>query len=246
MVILHLRPMHLANLVTILIIVLCASLITACGSGDDDDTATPTEDVSQILNDAADRWDATETAHFELEIDGETYLDDAETIQLKGASGDMQRPDSVKAEASISASLLNVDVSLIFIGDEAYMTDLVTGSWIQAPDDFSYDPGILLSDDEGLSNVLRSLENAELVGAEEVDGKSANHVTATVPGNVVERLTAGTIGGDQVNVDVWIDTETADILRVRVAEPTDDQEDRIWTITLSNFGEPVEISRPPV
>lgn len=224
-----------------IMLILVATVIVGCG-GDNDDAAEDLN-VDEILENAAKQWETVETAHFELDIDGETYLDDAGTIQLKDASGDMRRPDAVKAEASISVTLLNVDVSLIFIGGKTYMTDLFTGSWVEAPGDFSYNPAVLLSDDQGLSHVLRSLDNAELQGNQDVDGNDAYHITASVPGDIVASLTANAINDAAVDVEAWIDTDTSNILRVNVAQPGDD-EPTVWKISLSDFGKPVEITAP--
>ncbi len=124
------------------VLVLIASTVACSPLGSDDDASAdevPIEEQSPdvIIDQAVARWDETETAHFVLEIDGATYLDNDEKIELSGAEGDLSRPQSVSAVASVAISLVTLDVSLIFIGDDAYMTDFLTGSWGPAPDDFS-------------------------------------------------------------------------------------------------------------
>jgi hypothetical protein len=218
---------------------------------DDDDDATPTagavpiEDQSpeQIIEQAVERWNATESAHFRLEIDGATYLDNDEQIELSEAEGDLARPQSVEATAQIAISLVTLDISLIFIGSDAYMTDFLTGNWGPAPDDFSYNPALLLSETEGLGPVLEELQGPEVVGLEQVDGVDAVHMTGTVTEEMIDDLTAGAITGDVIGVDIWFNAGTLDVVQLNLAEPDDGT---TWIIRLSEHNEPVTIEAPDV
>ena len=237
----------------LLISLLVTSLAAACISDDDDSDATATavpvedQDPATIIERAIVRWDATDTAHFVLEIDGATYLDDAEQIELAGAEGDLSRPDSVEATASVAISLVTLDVSLIFIGDEAYMTDFLTGNWGPAPEDFSYNPALLLSQTEGLGPVLDALEEPEVVGRETVDGSDAVHLRGTVAQELIDGMTAGAITGDQIGVDIWFDAETLDVVKIELAEPdAEDAPGTTWIISLSDHNAPVTIEAPDV
>ena len=224
----------------------------ACGGDDDDETSstvTPTEvpieeqDPATIIASAVARWDETDTAHFVLTIDGATYLDDDEKIELAGAEGDLSRPQSVEALASVAISLVTLDVSLIFIGDEAYMTDFLTGNWGPAPDDFSYNPALLLSKTEGLGPVLEALEEPEVIGREQAEGNDSVHVRGFVDQDLIDDMTAGAITGDRIGVDIWFDAKTLDVIRIELAEPDDGT---TWAITLDAHNEPVEIEAPDV
>jgi hypothetical protein len=219
--------------------------------GDDDDDATPTagavpiegQSPEQIIERAVGRWNATESAHFRLEIDGATYLDDDEQIELSEAEGDLARPQSVEATAQVAISLVTLDVSLIFIGDDAYMTDFLTGNWGPAPDDFSYNPALLLSETEGLGPVLEELQDPRVIGLEQVDGVDAVHMAGTVTEDMIDDLTAGAITGDVIGVDIWFNADTLDVVQLNLAEPDDGT---TWIIRLSEHNEPVTIEAPDV
>ena len=235
----------------LLIGLLAAPLVTACISGDDDPEATPTattapieaEDPATIIARAVTRWDQTDTAHFVLTIDGATYLDDEELIELAGAEGDMSRPQSVEALASVAISLVTLDVSLIFVGDDAYMTDFLTGNWGPAPDDFSYNPALLLSASDGLGPVLQALNEPQVIGRETVDGVDSVHLRGSVEQDLIDDMTAGALTGDAIGVDIWFDAETLDVVKIDLAEPNDGT---TWIISLSNHNVPVTIEAPDV
>ena len=238
----------------LLMALLIMPVATACGGNDDDDdeatsTATPTEvpieaqDPATIIASAVARWDETDTAHFVLSIDGATYLDDDEQIELAGAEGDLSRPQSVEALASVAISLVTLDVSLIFIGDDAYMTDFLTGNWGPAPDDFSYNPALLLSQTEGLGPVLEALEEPIVVGLDEAVGVDAVHLRGFVDQELIDDMTAGAITGEKIGVDIWFDAESLDVVRIELSEPDDGT---TWIITLSEHNELIEIEAPDV
>ncbi len=238
--------------IALLIALLITPLLASCISGDDDEpeatataTAVPIEgqDPATIIERAVTRWDDTESAHFVLEIDGATYLDNDQKIKLAGAEGDLLRPQSVKALASVAISLVTLDVSLIFIGDDAYMTDFLTGDWGPAPDDFSYNPSLLLNKTEGLGPVLQALENPEVLGREQVGGVDTVHMRGSVEQELIDDMTAGAITGDKIGVDLWFDAETVDVVKIDLAEPDDGT---TWIISLSKQNEPVTIEAPDV
>lgn len=221
---------------------LCLLTLGSC-FGYDDDVEEPTEveestlDPQEVLDRGAEQWNETESARFELEIDGETYLDEAESIQLIGAEGALVAPSSAQADAEISAGPLSSDVSLIIIDGDVYMTDLLTGSWGEAPGDFDYDPSILLSEEEGLGAIMQEIENAE---ATRDNGEIA--VSGEAPEESVENVTAGAVTGEDgvVDVSLTFDSETDNLLNISV-EGTDDDS---WHISIFDHNESITIERP--
>lgn len=230
----------------LLLVPLMASLLAGC-RGDDDDPEDAAPTAEEVLANARERWDDTDSAHFRLDVEGEAYLDSEQTIRLRSAEGDILRPDSVSASAQISVMLLSLDVSLIAVGGDMYMTNFVSGRWERAPDDFSYDPSILFSDTSGIGPILSELQNPALDGTERVAGNDTRKVTGTVDAEAVSDITAGAIEGDDIPVTLWIGTENNDIYRVTLTEPEGVRnEPATWTLDLSEHGEPVTIEPPPV
>lgn len=230
-------------------------LLAACGGDDEADmgaaataTAGTALTAQQILALASDRLDATKTVYFDLDIDGRTFIDDDNTIQILSAEGNLKRPDRV--QASFAANLLgraNVTIRIITVGTVTWWTDLVSGEWTLAPPEIGYDAGILFDHEIGLAPVLRTFSDALRVPDEEFDGVPAFSVAGSMPRERIDAITAGTLSGDQVDVQVWIERATGNILRVvvRESENVPEAERATWTLNISRHDEPVTIE-PPV
>jgi lipoprotein LprG len=233
---------------SLLVLLLVPTLLLGCmGGGDDDGDNGDARSAEQVLEAAREQWANTESAHFTLEVEGEAYLDADETIRLRSAEGDILRPDSMEASARIDVSVLVVDISLVAVGGEIYMTNFVSGRWERAPGDFRYDPSILFSDTDGIGPVLTELQDPQLGGTEQIDGQQTRMITGTVVADTVSEITAGAIQGESIPVTVWIGSEDNLIYRVVLTEPEGVREvPATWTLSLSNHNAPVTIEPPAV
>ncbi len=219
----------------------------AAGQEADAGTATPagTPTANDLLSRASRRLAETESVRFALSVEGETYLDPGGQIQLLGAEGTLLRPDRVSTsfQAEVVGQVVTLD--LISIGADSWTTNLLTGEWEPAPPEFTYRPAILFDNQQGIGPVMDRVSDAQLLDDDELDGRKVARVRATVDEEVIGPLTALTMTGSPVTVDLWIDRETDDLLRARLAEPEDDPTRAIWTLDVSEHGDEVTIE-PPV
>ncbi|HYI16512.1 MAG TPA: LppX_LprAFG lipoprotein [Thermomicrobiales bacterium] len=243
-------PRRILSLILPVLLVVTMAACMGDDDGDDENTAaSPVADVTaeDVLEASRDAWAETESAHFVLEIDGDAYLDEDETLKLVSAEGDIKRPGSVAAAATVDAQISVVDISLVAVDGDIYITNLLSGNWEHAPDDFSYDPSVLFSDTEGIGPIMTDLQNPEVEGTEDVNGQSAYRVTGTVPADRVAEITAGTIAGDEIEVTLWTGVEDAKLLRVVLTEPEGIRESpATWTLNLTEHGKEIEIDAPVV
>lgn len=189
--------------------------------------------IDDLLADASERLNETESMGFVMELEGTMYVDDADTIQLLGAEGTMQRPDRV--DVTFTALVLGrqqISIRMINIGDDSWITDIVTGKWVPSPPEFGYNPSILFDDEHGLGPVMGRMNNPEITGSEEIDGRDAWHVSATADGDTIQMMTSDTFRGSEHGLDIWIDKETNDILQISISEPTDEDLEDPATLTL--------------
>lgn len=245
-------PRRFVSLILLFLLVLTTA---ACMGDDDGDAeeaagdASPVAEVTaeDVLAAGREAWAETQSARFTLAVDGDAFLDEDETIRLISADGDIKRPGSVAATAQVDAQISVVDISLVAVNGEIFITNLLTGNWERAPDDFTYDPSVLFSDTDGIGPIMTDLQEPQLDGTEDVNGQPAHKVTGTVPADRVEDITAGTIAGDAIQVTLWIGVEDAKLLRVVLTEPEGVRESpAIWTLDLTEHDKEIEIEAPAV
>lgn len=224
---------------TLLFSILLLSIAPAATSAQDD--------VNSILTASSAKIAETQSLAFKLDVSGTTHIDPAGSIQLISAEGKLARPNLVDVEFKIKLfGLQTVSIKMITVGDKSWTTDLISGNWGPAPEEFGYDPSTLFDAQEGLGPLMGKIENAELVGEESVDDNDAWHITGTVQQSVIGEITANNMHGDVIALDLWIDKDSSDLLRAQLAEPTDgDIEDpATWTMDLRDQNEPVTIEPP--
>jgi LppX_LprAFG lipoprotein len=239
-------------------IIVAALLVVAIGAGvflftrgdDDGDGGTTgasvaTPSASGLISAAAKQWDATNSAHFNLNVDGKTYLDSANTLELVSADGDILRPDSVNTSIKVNVAIATFDVKIIAIGDDMYMTSFVTGEWGPAPPDLGYNPAVLFSPTEGLSAVLPTLQNPTLGGTETVQGRETQIVTGTTTGDAIEAMTGGGLKGDSIATTIWIAKDNSDIVEIVLSAPSSNGgQPTKWTLVVTKQNEPLTITPP--
>jgi hypothetical protein len=230
-------------------LIISLSVLTACSLWEDDDgTGNSSEDeitAESVLDNAAEQWNETNSLGFVLEAEGDSYLDSDRTIKLISAEGELVRPASVSATARVAVTIATVNVNIIVIEDTAYMTNLVTGDWEQAPDDFNYNPALLFNQDDGLGPIMRDIRNTELHETESVDGRTAHRITGLVSDDQIEDITAGSIDGDDIDVTIWIDEDNHNVLRLLLsAEGVDDGAETTWDLHFTEHNQDVTIDAP--
>jgi hypothetical protein len=214
-------------------------------------TLTPGPDVTaeQILRFGAGRMANIHSGHFKATIEGTVYIDDDRTLQLVSAEGNVVQPDRVQTQFRIRVGNQAIStIRLITIGDEAWMTDLITGKWVPAATEFNYDASILFDPSEGLAAVMLGVENPVRLADEKVDGREAYVVEATGGKELIGPITSNTLLGYPVTVRAWIDQETGDLLRIVLIEPPspENSDPSTWTLELSKLDSDFTIEPPKV
>ena len=207
----------------------------------------PEPNVDEILAGANERLMETESLYFELDIDGDSFIDEDQTLQLLNAEGQLQRPDEVAVTFQVQAlEQATLSIQMITLGEDAWTTDVVTGDWQPAPEEFGYNPAILFDEEVGLSSILEDLPEAEVETIEEVNGNESYKIAGVVPEDDIGPITADTITGGDAEIHIWIDVDDAHILRVEVIESEDAEEGEpaTWVMELSQHDEQVTIEPP--
>jgi hypothetical protein len=233
----------------LILLLLFPLVLVACGgsSASPEPTATAALTADQILARSSEQMASTETLRFHLGIEGVTYIDTANTIQLLEADGELQRPDRVHVRFKIKiVPGVTITTELITIGDQFWTTDLITGDWGEAPYEFTYDPTVLFDNQGGVGPVMNKVNDAQIVGEDQVQGRDSYHIQATTNEEIVGPVTSHTMHGSPVIANLWIDASTFDLLRVQLEEPASsgNPDPAKWTLDLFDQGETITIEPP--
>lgn len=237
------------SFLTVILLILLA--ISACGGQPPPEpTATiapsPTATATDLLERASVRLTDTTAVHYRLTITGDTFLDTTDTIRLLDAQGDLSRPDRVYSSFRAEVLGRTITLQLITVGADSWTTDILSGNWVKAPDEFAYNPSVLFDNQNGIGPVMDRVTDARRLEDSEVDGRPVYRIEAEVDEATIGPLTSYLLDGPTVTVNLWIDSETDDLLRAELSQPptADSAEPITWTLDLSKHGEEVSIEPP--
>jgi len=199
-----------------------------------------------LLADAAEKMLGYDTMKFDLIYEkGSTKLYTG--IKMTKASGELQRPNRLKATVQTKVGFVKVNVKATVIGDKAEVRAVGIEEDYTLPSDLAHiiaDPVLLLPD------VVGAVENPVITKVETVKkgrdkGKELTWITGTFDPNLIQdeavRGYAQRIG--ERPVDIAID-ENGLIVSVRIAGAfvSQDSKDVVRRLDIYGFGDPVEIS----
>jgi lipoprotein LprG len=218
--------------------VLAAPALTACGGG------TPQESASQLLGRAKTTLDKASTVHFVLGSSGAPTTGTA----LAGGEGDIARPSSFQGTLKVLASGATVDLKVISVGGKVYAQLPFTTTYsVVDPAAFGFgDPGALLDPDTGISQLLKGATSAELGAEKRVGGEVVREVSATLPGDLVQKILTSKDPSKPVSGQFSIASDSGQLRRAELTGPFfSATNDATFTLDLSKFGAHVSIAAPP-
>lgn len=226
-----------------IILLLISVLLAACAPD------IPQIPPSEIITGAGQAMLNTPSFHFTIELSGAPVtLNPATRLTLRSAEGDFARPDKMGVHLKIIAAVAAAELDLIALGNNQYITDILTHQWEVLPPKFGFNPAVLFDPQVGLEQLLKSgLDNPHWIGVETMDGATVYHLQGSLDGARVQGMSGGLIHPGRVDVDLWIEPGTS-LLRqaVLVDTASDPEKPATWTLTFSSYGKPVNITTPNV
>jgi hypothetical protein len=202
---------------------------------------------NEIITRAGQAMLNVRSMHFKIDISGApVYLNRTTGLQLRSAEGDFARPDRMGVHLKVIVAVAAAELDMIAIGDEQYLTSVLTGKWEVLPPEFGFNPAVMFDPKVGLEQVLKGgIDDAQLVGVEAIDGVDTYHVTGSLDGARVQGMSGGLIGTGRVKVEVWAEGGTFLPRQATVVDnSTDPDKPTTWTLTFGSFGKNVNITTP--
>lgn len=164
---------------------------------------------------AADAFHADVDASFKIiqteasfQMDEETFGDEFPMYY----KGDIQAPDRTRGKLGVSLGFFLLEIDIITIGDDAYITNPETGVWERT---YIADTGFPSPSEFVLPPMdPAQYEDLQIVGEDTVDGVATRRISAAVQGNYLGSAY------DSLYVEMWVGVQDALLRRLTMTGET--------------------------
>ena len=211
--------------------------LTACGGS----TAT-TPDAHTLITQAQAAIQKVTSYHFNLTVDNPGT---AGALIVKTADGDILVPDKLQANAN--ALLFNnvVQVKIIAIGADQYITDPITNAWHKTSG--LLDPRTLSDSKTGVAAILGNIQNPSTPTTSSVDGMPCWSINGTLDAKYLVAISGGGApAGSTVKGTTCIgkSDNLPYLIKMSGIAAQNDSTNTVRNFKLSKFGESVTITAP--
>jgi len=224
-------------------LVLLGLLLTACGP------SIPQIPPAEAITRAGDAMLQAPSFHFKIDISGKpVVLNQTTQLSLRSAEGDFARPDKMGVHLKVLVAIAAAELDMIALGNEQYLTNVLTKQWEVLPPEFGFNPAIMFDPKMGLEQTLKAgLDSVRWIGTETVDGKGLWHLQGSISGERLQGMSGGLISKGPIDVDLWLEPDTyLPYKAVIVDKNSDAEKPTTWTMTFSSYGKDVNITAPQV
>ena len=212
--------------------------LAACGGS----PAPTTPDAHTLITRAQAAIQKVTSYHFNLAVDNPGT---SSTLVIKTADGDILVPDKLKASANVLVIGNVVQVKIITIGSNQYITDPISNNWLKTSG--LLDPRILSDSNTGVSAILGHIQNPSTPADSSVDGTPCWSIDGTLDAKYLAAITGG---GAPANSVVKVTTcigktdNLPYLIKMTGIAAPGDATNTVRTFKLSKFGESLTITAP--
>ena len=215
----------------------CMLALTACGG-----SAATTPDAHTLITQAQAAIQKVTSYHFNLTVDNPGT---GGALIIKTADGDILVPDKLQANANVL--LLNnvVQVKIIAIGADQYITDPITNAWHKTSG--LLDPRTLSDSKTGVAAILGNIQNPSTPTTSSVDGIPCWSIDGTLDAKYLVAISGGGApAGSTVKVTTCIgkSDNLPYLIKMSGIAAQGDSTNTVRNFKLSKFGESLTITAP--
>ncbi len=187
--------------------------------------------------------------HFKIDLSGSSVvINQATLLSLRSVEGDFARPDRMGVHLKVIAAIAAAEMDMIALGNDQYVTDVLTHQWEVLPPQFGFNPAVMFDPQNGLEQTLKAgLDNTQSLGVETIDGVATYHIKGSLDGTRVQIMSGGLLSTGQIDAELWVEGSTflprQAILTDRGRDP---KNPTVWTMSFSSFGKTVNITAPTI
>ncbi|OBK12280.1 LppX_LprAFG lipoprotein [Mycobacterium asiaticum] len=199
----------------------------------------PLPDAATLVKQSTETTKGVKSAHIVLTVNGKIP-----GLSIKTLTGDLNtEPTAAKGNVKLTFAGSDIDADFVVFDGILYAT-LTPNKWT----DFGkasdvYDVSQILSPDKGLANVLANFTEPKAEGRENINGQTTIRISGKVTAQAVNAIAPPFSASDPVPAKVWIQ-ETGDhqLVQAQLERGTGNS----VQMNLSNWGQSVQVSKPPV
>lgn len=167
-------------------------------------------------------------------------------LEMRKVSGLVAIPDKFKltVEAEASGSRSFVEIRVVVIEEQAYISDPGTGRWRRVPVDSL--PFSFANLGRSLAGIIEAVDSPVLIGVERLEGRDAQRFRGLIKSQALASLVPGAGPDFDVKLDLWVERVESRLLQARISGkvvPTDIP-DAVRLLTLDDINVPVDIAPP--
>ncbi len=218
---------------------IAAGLIAGCSSGSKP-SGGPLPDANTLIKQSAQTTTNVKSAHLVLTVTGKVP-----GMPIKNLTGDLTTTPATAASGNTTITMGGSDLNVDFVVvDGTLYATLTPNKW----SDFGkasdiYDVSVILNPDAGLANVLSNFSDAKADGRDTIDGQTTIRISGNVTADAVNKIAPPFGASGPVPATVWIqENGEHELVRANLQK----SKGNAVAMTLSRWGETVQVSKPPV
>lgn len=176
------------------------------------------------------------------------FLDVNQTYSFSHMKGVYVAPDRVQVSTRIITPGVVADIQIICLEGRQWETNIFTGEWMLVPDEYSFNPLILVDPTIGIKSISENVIDLNLDGLEELEaqpGFPLYKLTGKLDGSRISQLSYGLIAEDKMDVAIWIAPDSFDLHRIQFIENAKDPKyEKTWTLDFWDFDKVSKITPP--
>jgi lipoprotein LprG len=225
---------------TLFTLLLAAALIVAGCSKSSDKSSTPPPDAATLLKESAATTKGQTSVHLKLVVQGEI-----KDFPIASLEGDLTNAPAVAAQGKADIIFLGQKLQGVdFVVADGDLYGAITAGSFQnfGPAADIYDASAILNPDTGLANVLSNFSDPKNDGSETINGVKTDRITGNISADAVNKIAPQITATGPVPGTAWVREDgNHDLVQIKM-EPSPGNS---VTMTLSDWGKPVTVNKPP-